>query len=161
MKRQVGLLIVTLLLAGCTLAPKYVRAPGEVPQEYRFQSLQGQPQPGLDTLADLSWWEIFDDQELQSLIRTALEQNYDVLLAAARVAEVRARVGVSRSLWLPQAGGAYGFQGALAERFPIPFSSGEEERETDCDRLVRTQGLQNLQSSEPCDRPLSHFFAAT
>jgi outer membrane protein, multidrug efflux system len=120
MKRQVGLLVVTLLLVGCTLAPKYARTPGDMPREYRFQSLQGQPQPGLDTLADLSWWEIFDDQELQSLIRTALEQNYDVLLAAARVAEVRARVGVSRSLWLPQVGGAYAFQRQRVSEVSFP-----------------------------------------
>lgn len=105
-----ALTVVVLLLAGCSLAPPYSRTPGEVPPEYRFQSLQGQPRPELHTLADLAWWEIFGDPELQHLIRTALEQNYDVQLAAARVAEARARVGVSRSLWLPQAGGAYAFQ---------------------------------------------------
>jgi multidrug efflux system outer membrane protein len=99
-----------LLLAGCSLAPKYTRTPGEVPSDFRFQSREGQPRPEGHSLADLAWWEIFGDPELQNLIRTALEQNYDVQLAAARAAEARARVGVSRSLWLPQAGGAYAFQ---------------------------------------------------
>jgi len=100
MRRLVFLLTSALLIGSCMLAPKYERTPGEVPQDYRFQSLQGQPQPGLVTLADLSWWEIFDDPVLQSLTRTALVENYDVRLAVARVAESRASVGVSRSYWL-------------------------------------------------------------
>lgn len=120
MRRQVWWLIVPLLLAGCTLAPKYERSTGEVPEEYRFQSLKGQPEPLLRSLADLSWWEIFDDRELQNLIRTALEQNYDVQLAAARVAEARALVGVSRSLWLPQVGGAYAFQRQRLSQVSFP-----------------------------------------
>ncbi|MBM4294773.1 MAG: efflux transporter outer membrane subunit [Deltaproteobacteria bacterium] len=118
--RRLVMLLGVLLLAGCTLAPKYNRAPGDVPQEYRFQSLQGQPQPGFNTLADLAWWEIFDDRELQGLIRTALEQNYNVLLAAARVAEARALVGVSRSLWLPQVGGTYLFQRQRLSQVSFP-----------------------------------------
>lgn len=120
MRRPAWALLLILLLAGCSLAPKYARTPGEVPQEYRFQSLQGQPQPGLNSLADLAWWEIFDDRELQNLIRIALEQNYDVQLAAARVAESRARVGSSRSLWLPQAGGAYIFQRQRVSQVSFP-----------------------------------------
>ncbi len=104
--RPLALLLAgVLLLGGCMLAPKYERTPEEVPQEYRFQSLQGQPQPQLNSLADLSWWDIFDDPALQDLIRTALAENYDVRLAASRVEEARALVGVSRSAWLPQVGG--------------------------------------------------------
>ncbi|MCK8603418.1 efflux transporter outer membrane subunit [Desulfoferrobacter suflitae] len=104
MRRLVLLLITVLLLSGC-MAPKYQRDPGVVPQDYRFQSAQGQAQPDLNSLADLSWWQIFDDPVLQNLIRTALVQNYDVRLAVARVAESRAQVGVSRSSWLPDFSG--------------------------------------------------------
>jgi multidrug efflux system outer membrane protein len=104
MKRLTFLVLCALLLCSC-LAPKYERAPGEVPQDYRFQSFQGQPQPELDSLADLPWWQIFQDPALKSLINTALTQNYDARLALARVAEARAAVGVSRSFWLPQVGG--------------------------------------------------------
>lgn len=103
MKRWVFLLAGILVLSSCV--PRYQRTPGEVPQEYRFQSRESQPRPELSTLADLAWWEIFQDSALQGLIRTALEQNYDVRQAVARVAEARALVGVSRSLWLPQVGG--------------------------------------------------------
>ena len=103
MKRWTFLLIGALLLSSCV--PRYQRTPGEVPQEYRFQSRESQPRPELNTLADLSWWEVFRDPTLQDLIRTALAQNYDVRQAVARLAEARALVGVSRSLWLPQVGG--------------------------------------------------------
>jgi multidrug efflux system outer membrane protein len=106
------------------LAPKYERAPGAVPQEYRFQSSEAQPQPQLASLADLSWWEIFDDPALQGLIRTALVNNYDVRLAVARVAEARASAGVSRSYWLPQFSGTALFQREKLSRTsvnpPIP-----------------------------------------
>ncbi|MEJ2070022.1 MAG: TolC family protein [Syntrophobacterales bacterium] len=109
--RPVALLLCgVLLLSGCLLAPKYEREPETVPQEYRFQDLAGQPQPGLKSLADLTWWELFQDPVLQDLIRQALLANYDLRLAAARVAEARALVGVSRSAWLPQVGGAAIYQ---------------------------------------------------
>jgi multidrug efflux system outer membrane protein len=126
MKRWAFLLTGVLFLSSCMLAPKYERTPGEVTQDYRFQSSQGQPQPGLNTLADLSWWEIFDDPVLQGLIRTALTQNYDVRLAVARVAESRASVGVSRSYWLPQAGGTALFQREKLSRTSVdpPLPAG-------------------------------------
>lgn len=105
MRRLVLPLITVLLLSGC-MAPKYQRDPGVVTQDYRFQSARGQPQPDLNSLADLAWWQIFDDPVLQDLIRTALVENYDVRLAVARIAESRAQVGVSRSSWLPDFSGA-------------------------------------------------------
>ena len=110
MRPLVLLLTGVLLLGGCILAPRYERQPGSVPQEYRFQSLEGQPQPQLNSLADLSWWELFKDPVLQELIREALAANYDIRLAAARVAESRALVGVSRAAWLPQVGGVALYQ---------------------------------------------------
>jgi multidrug efflux system outer membrane protein len=124
MRRWAFLLAGALLLSSCILAPKYERAPGKVPQEYRFQSVEGKPQPEVVSLADLSWWEIFDDPVLQGLIRTALVNNYDVRLAVARVAEARASVGVSRSYWLPQFSGTALFQREKLSRTsvnpPIP-----------------------------------------
>jgi outer membrane protein, multidrug efflux system len=109
MKWSAFLLLGALSLSSC-LAPKYERQSGEVPQDYRFQSLQGQPQPDLDNLADLPWWQVFQDPALQGLISTALVQNYDVRLALARVAEARAAAGVNRSFWLPQVSGTALYQ---------------------------------------------------
>ncbi|MEJ2672648.1 MAG: efflux transporter outer membrane subunit [Deltaproteobacteria bacterium] len=126
MKRVALLFAGTLLLSSCMLAPKYERAPGVVPQEYRFQAVAGQPQPQPASLADLSWWEIFDDPVLQGLIRTALANNYDVRLAVARVAEARSAAGVSRSYWLPQVGGTALFQREKLSRTSVnpPLPAG-------------------------------------
>ena len=54
------------------------------------------------SLADQKWWELFQDQQLQQLIHTALEQNYDVRIAAARILEAQAQLGITRSNGLPQ-----------------------------------------------------------
>jgi multidrug efflux system outer membrane protein len=126
MKRVAFLLAGALLLGSCMLAPKYERTPGQVPQEYRFQSVEGQLNPTPANLANLYWWEIFDDPALQDLIRTALVNNYDVRLAVARVTEARSQVGVSRSYWLPQMGGTALFQREKLSRTSVnpPLPAG-------------------------------------
>ncbi|MGV8075190.1 MAG: efflux transporter outer membrane subunit [Syntrophobacteraceae bacterium] len=124
MRRPAILIACALILSSCSLAPKYDRTPGEVPQEFRFRESGGEPQGAQESFAGLGWWEIFEDPQLQSLVRTALEHNYDVQLAAARVEESRALVGVSRSLWLPQINGSYSFQNErLTEVGHPPLSS--------------------------------------
>lgn len=126
MKRFVFLLTGVCLLGGC-LAPPYDRTPGDVPASYRFQPLKGEPQPELASLADLAWWEMFDDPALQGLIAAALAQNYDVRLALARVADARALAGVSRSFLMPQVGGVARYQRQRVSRSsvepPIPSSA--------------------------------------
>ena len=56
------------------------------------------------SLADLKWFEVFKDEELQDLIRTALAQNYDLRDAVARVEAARANLGITRSNQFPQVG---------------------------------------------------------
>src|SRR2546429_2767102 len=48
-------------------------------------------------LGEEKWWEVFEDQELQGLIRTALKNNYDVRIAATRVLEAQAQLGITRA----------------------------------------------------------------
>lgn len=119
------LLIGAWILSGC-LAPNYERTPGEVPDNFRFQSFDGQPQPELASLADLSWWEMFDDPVLQELIGTALTQNFDVRLAMYRVTAARAQAGVSRSFLMPQVDGTGIYRrqriSRATEEPPIPSS---------------------------------------
>jgi len=52
-------------------------------------------------LGDEKWWDVFEDKELQSLIRTALKNNYDVRIAAARVLEAHAQLGITRADQFP------------------------------------------------------------
>jgi len=88
-----------LLLAGCTVGPNYKRPDVQAPPSFRAPV----PVPASDpaSLADLKWFEIFKDEKLQELVRTALVQNYDLRDAAARVEAARANLGITRSNQFP------------------------------------------------------------
>jgi multidrug efflux system outer membrane protein len=92
-------LVALCALAGtaCSFAPEYKRPQTVVPAEYRF----AQPQESA-SIADLPWWQLFKDPTLHDLIRVALASNQDLALAAARVDESRAFVGIAKSELYPQ-----------------------------------------------------------
>src|SRR6266404_5391909 len=96
-----GILAVLVLEAGCMMGPKYKRPAVNVPQEYRT------PEPQLATqassLGNEQWWQLYQDPVLTQLIHTAIAQNYDVRIAAARVLEAQAQVGITRSNQFPSA----------------------------------------------------------
>src|ERR1700751_5210697 len=96
-----GILAVLVLEAGCTMGPKYKRPGVNVPQEYRT------PEPQLATqassLGNEQWWQLYQDPVLTQLIHIAIAQNYDVQIAAARVLEAQAQVGITRSNQFPSA----------------------------------------------------------
>jgi len=92
--------LAVLALEGCTVGPNYHKPRVAVPPLYRNAP---PPQPGsADSLADLKWWEEFKDPVLQKLIRTGIERNYDVRVAAEEIIAARAQVALSRSSQLPQ-----------------------------------------------------------
>lgn len=95
-------LLATVLVfpAGCTLGPDYKRPEVNTPGLYRSVSQQS-PGQNLASLGDEKWWTVFQDQQLQHLIRTALEQNYNVRIAAARVLQAEASLGITRADQLP------------------------------------------------------------
>ena len=64
-------------------------------------TFRGQSAAEAASLADLPWWEVFEDPVLKDLIQEALASNYDVQIAAARVQEARAQVGVAQLAVLP------------------------------------------------------------
>jgi len=88
------------LLTGCTVGPNYKRPQVAVPENFRAPEPLAQPQA--DSLADLKWFEVFRDPQLQDLVRVALVQNYDLRQAVARVDEARASLGITRSDQFPQ-----------------------------------------------------------
>src|ERR1700686_3615981 len=100
-RRLVSLSLVMLLAAGCAVGPNYKRPSVSVPDTYRGATPQEAPQPAAESLGDQKWWELFQDQQLQDLIHTALRQNYDVWIAAARILEAQAQVGITRADGLP------------------------------------------------------------
>ena len=95
----VMVLLAALLLVGCTVGPDYRRPQVAVPPDFR--GLATDTPGGAESLGDIAWWKIFQDETLQSLIRTALAENYDLRIAAARILEARAQVTIVRSAQFP------------------------------------------------------------
>jgi multidrug efflux system outer membrane protein len=130
----VGLLGLMLAgFIGCAVGPNYKRPAVDVPGTYRGESSASasssssgpdtEAQPTTNTqvdtrpstlpsgravaqsLGDEKWWDVFQDRELQSLIRRALKNNYDVRIAATRVLAAQAQVGITRANQLPTLSG--------------------------------------------------------
>jgi len=96
-----GIVVVLILEAGCLMGPKYKRPGVDVPQEYRAPAPQEASQAS--SLGNEQWWKVYQDPALTQLIHTAIAQNYDVRIAAARVLEAQAQVGITRANQLPSA----------------------------------------------------------
>ncbi|MFL6276024.1 MAG: efflux transporter outer membrane subunit [Blastocatellia bacterium] len=103
-KRLFVLLILFSFVSACTVGPKYQRPRVQTPAVYRgVADPTAQPDP--QTLADAKWFEVFNDDQLQQLIREALASNYDLREAVARVSAARATYGITRSEQFPTLGG--------------------------------------------------------
>ena len=112
MKKIIPFVFLTLFTCGCTVGPNYKRPKVDVPVTYRAavpqdttqaqqDSSQQASQPAEQSLGDQKWWEVFQDPQLQELIRTAIQNNYDVRIAAARILEAQAQLGITRADQLP------------------------------------------------------------
>jgi multidrug efflux system outer membrane protein len=95
--------LLCLLSAGCAVGPNYQRPKVNPPAVYRGQPASSPPGPSTASLGNQKWWEVFQDPVLQQLIRTALEKNYDVGVAATRVLEAQASLGITRANQFPTA----------------------------------------------------------
>jgi outer membrane protein, multidrug efflux system len=91
------LLSTTLFFSGCAMGPNYVRPKVNVPADFR--GAEGAAQQA--SYADLPWWEIFKDEQLKSLIDTALANNYDLNIAVSRVEQSRQLLALAHSQYLP------------------------------------------------------------
>ncbi|MGA7402371.1 MAG: efflux transporter outer membrane subunit [Candidatus Sulfotelmatobacter sp.] len=99
----------SLVMTGCMVGPNYHRPVVQTPGLYRDLNENAQAQAQAASFADLPWWQVFQDPQLQELIRTALKENYDLQLATERIAAARAQVTITRSSLFPQvqAGGNF------------------------------------------------------
>jgi multidrug efflux system outer membrane protein len=89
-------ILIGLALVGCSLTPEYERPEVPVLKDWRV------PSEDQRSLADLAWWDLFQDEALKGLIRTALEQNKDLRLAVARIQEARGALKTTRADQYPQ-----------------------------------------------------------
>lgn len=109
------------LLASCTVGPNYkppvvdIPATYRTPEPYRAAGQNGQ------SLGDEKWWTVFQDQELQKLIRSALQQNYDLRIAATRVLQAGAQLGVTRADEFPSVEGGPALTGVRSPAIPGVF----------------------------------------
>ena len=98
---QLGLaFLFSLALAGCAVGPNYKRPAVDAPPIFR-----GAPDgtPTATSFGDQKWPDVFQDPQLQKLIRTALQKNYDVRIAATRILQAQAQVTITHSDELPSA----------------------------------------------------------
>jgi multidrug efflux system outer membrane protein len=103
------LVLSVFVWSGCAVGPNYKRPTVNVPVTYRGASTQAPAgsmeqnvtppaaQQTAASLGDEKWWDVLQDEELRNLIRTALKNNYDVRIAAARILEAQAQLGITRA----------------------------------------------------------------
>jgi multidrug efflux system outer membrane protein len=108
MRNCLALLCTALVLSGCTMGPNYRRPTVAAPPTYRGLAPDGTAQTETATLGDQKWWDIFQDEQLRTLIRTALQQNYDLRIAASRILEAKAQLGITRADQFPTASAGAG-----------------------------------------------------
>ena len=95
-----ALVLLGALAGGCVMGPNYQRPAVPAPPAWRDL-----PASEAQSLANTPWWELFDDPQLQELIRTALAENLDVKIAVERIEEARARYGFVRADLYPKVDG--------------------------------------------------------
>jgi len=89
------------------VGPNYKKPTANVPGSYRGLAPEEAEKAAANSIGDQKWSQVFEDQQLQSLIRTALQQNYDVRIAGARILQAQAQLGITRADQYPSvAGGA-------------------------------------------------------
>ncbi|HZV33515.1 MAG TPA: efflux transporter outer membrane subunit, partial [Verrucomicrobiae bacterium] len=117
-----GVLVVALgFFAGCAVGPDYKRPQVNAPPAFR-----GEQPNGTNSFADLPWWEIFHDETLQGLIRTALTNNYDLRVAFTRITQAQAVTAETRAALFPQLNysGLAGVGKNVAPGGSSPFPTG-------------------------------------
>ena len=97
------------MLAGCVVSPAYHRPATPVPPSFR--DVPATTTEDAASFADLPWWETFHDPALETLIRTALERNYNVRIAAEQITAAREQLGITLANRQPHVTAVGGYSG--------------------------------------------------
>ena len=129
MKNLIALLLAGAA-AGCTVGPDYKRPVVAVPETYRGAAAPEPAATDAVSIGDQAWWDVFQDDQLRELIRTALQQNLDLRIAATRILEAQAQLGITRADQFPTVdAGASTSRNRVAKSvvpFPLePYQSSE------------------------------------
>jgi len=117
--RAIASLLVLVLGTSCAVGPDYERPEVETPEQYRNVVEPAEA----ESIADVPWWELFDDPVLQDLIRDAIAANYDLRAAVQRVEQARGIVTISQSPFYPQAG----YQGQAGREHQPEFKDMQDD----------------------------------
>ena len=93
-----AMLLSLLIASGCTMGPDYKRP--DVPTSDSWRLAPGTS----ESIANMPWWELFKDEELQKLIHTALQENLDLQVAAAAVEEFNNQLVIAKFDLAPSLG---------------------------------------------------------
>jgi outer membrane protein, multidrug efflux system len=125
--RRFAAIILVLLATGCKVGPNYKRPVLATPDQYRGVAPDLSNQPGTQPFAEMQWETVFQDETLRALIREALANNYDMQIAASRILQAQAVVGITRANQLPSVAGSGGVnyqRNALVPNGPTVDSVG-------------------------------------
>src|SRR6267142_7155173 len=100
-KSFITAIVVVSLLVGSVAAQKKYQPPA-VKTPDTFRGVDTAVPIDQNSIGDLKWFEVFKDEELQKLLKTAFVQNYDLRAAVARINAERANLGLARSNQFPQ-----------------------------------------------------------
>ncbi len=101
---------VSTLAAGCLVGPNYKRPSATPPDAFRDATPTagaGAGAASATSIGDAKWWDVFQDDQLQTLIRTGLVQNFDVRIAATRILQAEAQLGITRADQYPRVNGSF------------------------------------------------------
>jgi len=101
MRAAIAVAPLLCLLTGCAIGPNYKRPAVQTPAQYRQPAQVTEP-ADKNSVADLAWSKLFEDETITNLVSTALRQSYDLEAATQRVLEASAQFGVTRSQLAPQ-----------------------------------------------------------
>src|SRR5271169_2072667 len=99
-------ILLALSLTACKVGPNYKRPATTVPDQYRGLAPDASQQPPSQPIADTPWASVYQDEVLQGLIKEALTNNYDIRIAATRVLQANANLGITRSYQFPMLNGS-------------------------------------------------------
>jgi multidrug efflux system outer membrane protein len=96
--------VVLATLVGCAVGPDYKRPTVVTPANYKPAASDSRDLSPTNSLADLGWWQVLRDRQLQTYISEALTNNWDIKVAAARVEQAAAIARVTRAQLMPTIG---------------------------------------------------------
>jgi len=127
MKRSTILALLLLLMAGCKVGPNYQRPPLTVPDQYRgLAPDQTTQQQSAEDFAVMKWTSVFQDDTLQGLIKEALASNYDMRIAATRILQASANLGIVRANQFPTVNGGF----SIINQQSTPLATGSPTIDT-------------------------------